>query len=113
MNTKRPAVINEPLIAVRPNGTRITFQLVISDPYRTFKADDRVWSCSFSMRPLYKGPIQTSGSTAFQALSEAIAFANSLLKRFNDAGGKIFLPTGYAFRMPRITLSSPRRSDAR
>jgi hypothetical protein len=112
MNAKRPAVINEPLIAVRPNGTRVTFQLVISDPYPTFKKHDQVWSCKFSMKPLHKREIETGGSTPFQALSEAIAFANSFLTNVVDEGGKILLPSGADFRLPRVTLASLSRKHA-
>src|SRR5713101_2948594 len=103
MNTVRATVVNEPLIAVRANGQRLTFQLVISAPYQTQKGDDRVWGCNVSLQPLHQSDSGVfRGSTPFLALCEAVAFANGSLKHVVDEGGKILLPSGAEFRMPAV-----------
>src|SRR4051794_36489651 len=88
MSDAHPSLISEPFVAVRPNGQRLSFQVVISQPFPFSDKNQRWWRCDVVLSPLYE--METPficGPTAFHALGSAIAHAVGALSTFVAGGG--------------------------
>ena len=105
---RRLTLIDEPFVAVRPNGQRQSFQLVIYSPQPAREKDPWSWTCVISLKPLYRSEIRCRGLSPFHALAEAVARATDCLSHVTGSGGKILAPSGREVGVPSLKLLAPR-----
>jgi hypothetical protein len=109
---RRITLIDEPFVAVRPDGQRQSFQIVIYSPLPAREKDPWAWTCSISLEPLYRGETSCWGRSEFHALAAAITRATDRLSHFAATGGKILAPSGSEVGVPSLKLHSHNGSDA-
>lgn len=100
MSDSRLTLISEPFVAVRPDGQRQSFQVVIYAPEASREKTPWWWSCSVTLNPLYRGETSRGGGTPFHALAAAVAHATGLLASLVASGGKILKPSGEEVGVP-------------
>ena len=83
------------LILVKNSGEKLPVSIEIGRPYEIQDGKGADFAkCPVSMRGLHKNISDIAGEDTFQALTLAIAFVRTMLKYFNDDGGKILLNDG-------------------
>jgi len=61
---RRITLIDEPFVAVHPDGQRQSFQIIICSPQPAREKDPWSWSCPISLKPLYRGEMSSRGLLA-------------------------------------------------
>ena len=112
MDVQRVTLISEPLIAVRPDGHRVTLQLVIYAPEASREKSPWWWYCSISLEPVLRGELRYGGATPFHALAVAVASATGYLSNLAASGGKILRPSGEELGVPSLESGWRKWSDA-
>ena len=110
---RRITLIDEPFVAVRPDGQRQSFQLVIHSPQPAREKDPWSWTCTVSLEPLYRGEIACRGLSEFHALAAGVARATDYLSHFAASGGKILAPSGREVGVPSLKPYSRKDGDDR
>lgn len=112
MNDQRATLISEPFVAVRPDGQRQSFQIMIYAPEAAREKNPWWWLCSVTLKPLYRGETRHGGATPFHALAAAVAHATGLLSSFAASGGKILRPSGEEVGVPSLKSGWHAGNDA-
>ena len=107
----RITLIDEPFVAVRPDGQRQSFQIVIYTPLPAREKDPWSWSCAISLEPLYRGEISCRGLSEFHALAVGVARATDYLSHFAATGGKILAPSGREVGVPSLKFYAHKAGD--
>ncbi len=108
---RRLTLIDEPFVAVRPNGRRQSFQLVIYSPQPAREKDPWSWTCTISLKPLYRSEVRCRGLSPFHALADAVARATDYLSHVTASGGKILAPSGREVGVPLLKFHAPKAGD--
>jgi hypothetical protein len=108
---RRHTLIDEPFVAVRPDGQRQSFQIVIYTPLPAREKDPWSWSCAISLEPLYRGEISCGGLSEFHALAVGVARATDYLSHFAATGGKILAPSGREVGVPSLKFYAHKAGD--
>ena len=108
---RRITLIDEPFVAVHPDGQRQSFQIIICSPQPAREKDPWSWSCPISLKPLYRGEMSSRGLSPFHALAAGVARVTGLLTDFAANGGKILAPSGRAVGVPSLKFHSHKASD--
>jgi len=108
---RRITLIDEPFVAVRPDGRRQSFQIVIYSPQPAREKDPWSWTCTISVKPLYRSEMPCWGLSEFHALAAAVARATDLLSHLAAQGGKVLTPSGREVGVPSLKLFSRKSSD--
>ena len=108
---RRITLIDEPFVAVRADGQRQSFQVVIYSPQPAREKDPWSWTCVISLKPLYRGETSCHGLSEFHALASGVARATDYLSHFVAEGGKILAPSGREVGVPSLKFYAHKGGD--
>ncbi len=84
------------IIGITQDNTRLKIECKIGAPK---KIENNDWGCPVSLAPLYENLGDIRGSDSLHSLCLAIRFIHSLLRKFEEDGGKLQDETSEQFTL--------------